>query len=256
MDSKMKKALFLFALAWLVGVAYAQEELTPLVSDRPGHSWDAEVAPHGKLILDDGFCFEKAADEARTFTLSNVTLRYGLFENMELYVGTEFLLHNEVTTAKPGFSIAPLVVATKIRLYEGSGVLPAIGVLAELRSHHIGTRDMLPSYPAPSAYLLFEHTIGERFFLYYDAGLEWDGETAAPTTYLSLCLGYNITESVGILAESNNYLHSVDGNQYLTELGFFWLVSRRVQLDLEADFDLMNLGNYYAIGCGVSWLIN
>jgi hypothetical protein len=42
----------------------------------------------------------------------------------------------------------------------------------------------------------------------------------------------------------------------MTEFGLTWLVSRRVQLDLEADLDLKNLGKYYAIGAGVSWLIN
>ena len=39
----------------------------------------------------------------------------------------------------------------------------------------------------------------------------------------------------------------------MAEIGFTWLVSRRVQLDLETDLDLLNLGKYYS---GVSWLIN
>ena len=53
-----------------------------------------------------------------------------------------------------------------------------------------------------------------------------------------------------------NYLNSVEGNKYMSEIGFTWLVSRRVQLDIEGDFDLQNLGKYYAVGCGVAWMIN
>lgn len=244
--------MFIFVLSAVA--CHAQNDFPSLVPDRPGHSWDAQVTPHNKLILDNGFAFEKTADGTQAFTLSNTILRYGLFENMELRIGTDLLMYNEGKT-EYAFGVAPLVIGTKIKLYEGSGVLPTIGVLSELKSSHIGTKELLPSHLAPSAYLLFEHAIGERFLLCYNAGLEWDGETAAPTTFLALCLGYNITDNIGIFAESNNYLHE-DGNQYMTEFGINWLVSPRVQLDLEADLDLMDLKNYYAIGCGISWLIN
>lgn len=254
----MKKNLLLIMIA-IFGTStlcHAQEELPSLVPDRPGMTWGAEVTPHHKLIWDNGFGYEKTIEGAHTFTLSSAVLRYGLFENMELRVGTDFLLYNDSDAMEPTFGIAPLFVGTKIKLYEGEGVLPSVGVLAELRSPHIGTKDQLPSHLAPSAYLLFEHAIGERFSLCYNAGLEWDGETAEPTTFLSLALGYNITENFGAYVETYNYLYREEENQYMTELGFTWLVSRRVQLDLEGDLDLMNLGKYYAVGFGVSWLIN
>ena len=55
--------------------------------------------------------------------------------------------------------------------------------------------------------------------------------------------------------ETYNYLHP-EGNQYLTEFGLYYLPSPRVQLDLEADLDFQQLGSYYGIGFGVSWMIN
>jgi hypothetical protein len=61
---------------------------------------------------------------------------------------------------------------------------------------------------------------------------------------------------MGAFVETYNYLHPEEENQYMTELGITWLVSRRVQLDMEADFDLKDFRNYYSVGCGVSWLIN
>ena len=243
-------------LVFATTLSFAQEELSSLVPDRPGMSWGAEVTPHHKLIWDNGFSFEKTPEGAHTLTLSSAALRYGLFENTELRVGTDFLMYNDGDAPEPTFGIAPLFVGTKIKLYEGKGILPSVGVLAELRSPHVGTKDQLPSHLAPSAYLLFEHAIGERFWLTYNAGLEWDGESAEPTTFLAMALGCSITESLGAFVESYNYLNRENENQYMTQFGFTWLVSRRVQLDMEADFDLMNLGNYYSVGCGVSWLIN
>ena len=252
----MKKTLLLTFSILTASLCFAQEELPTVVPDRTGMSWGAEVTPHHKLIWDNGFGFEKTSEGAHTLTLSSTALRYGLFENTELRVGTDFLLYNDGDAPEPTFGIAPLFVGTKIKLYEGEGFLPSVGVLAELRSPHVGSKDLLPSHLAPSAYLLFEHAIGERFWLCYNAGLEWNGETAEPTTFLAMALGCYITESLGAFVETYNYLNREDENQYMTELGLTWLVSRRVQLDIEGDLDLKNPGKYYSVGCGVSWLIN
>jgi hypothetical protein len=116
--------------------------------------------------------------------------------------------------------------------------------------------DLLPSHLAPAMYAIFEHSIGERFSISYNAGLEWNGETATPTTFLAFALGYNFTENLGAFVETYNYLHPEEANQYMTEFGLTWLVSRRVQLDLEADLDFQNLGKYFSIGAGVAWMIN
>ena len=89
----------------------------------------------------------------------------------------------------------------------------------------------------------------------YNVGAEWDGETASPTTYLGFGVYFGITEHIGTFVETYNYIHP-EGNQYLTQFGFTWLVSRRVQLDLAADLDFQNFGKYYSVSGGVAWLIN
>lgn len=252
---KMKQLSFLFTFIMTFGICHAQDDLPAVVPDRPGYAWGAEVTPERKLIWDNGIGFESSPDGERTFTLNTTILRYGILENVELRVGTDFLLNGNGLES-PHLGIAPLSFGTKIKLHEGSGWIPSVGLLAELKSPHIGSKDLLPSHIAPSIYALFEHVIGERFWICYNAGLEWDGETAAPTSFLSLAVGYNITESVGVFAETNNYLHSEEQSRHLTEFGVTWLVSRRVQLDLEADLDLRHFGKCYGFGAGVSWLIN
>ena len=252
----MRKGILLLLLISMASFCIAQDKLPTVVPDRPGYTWGAEVTPWHKISWDNGFAFDWTKDEPYALTLNSTILRYGIFENVELRVGTDFLMYREEPDSKPVFGIAPLAIGTKIKLYEGNGVLPAIAVLAELKSPHIGAKDQLPSHLAPAMYAIFEHAIGERFSICYHAGLEWDGETTTPTTFLALALGYSITESLGTFVETYNYLHPVDGNQYMTEFGLTWLVSRRVQLDIEADLDFQHLGQYYSIGCGVAWMIN
>lgn len=252
----MKKLSLLFGLVLAFGVCHAQEELPTVVPDRPGFTFGADVVQHHKITWDNGFAFESNKDGAHTLTLNSTVLRYGLFENMELRVGTDFLMYNNGGTMEPTFGIAPLCIGTKIKVYEGNGILPAVGLLAELKSPHVGSRELLPSHLAPAMYAIFEHAIGERLWLCYNAGLEWDGETAAPKTFLALGFGGSITETLGAYVETYNYLHREDENQYMTEFGLTWLASRRVQLDVECDLDFLHFGKYYALGFGVSWLIN
>ena len=139
----MKRLPILFAFILASGFCFAQNEHPTVVPDRPGHTFGADVTHYQKLGWDNGFAFEKAADGTRTFTLNSTILRYGLFQNIELRVGTDFLMYDN-EAAVPTFGIAPLTVGTKIKFNEGSGIIPSIGFLAELKSPHVGSKDLLP----------------------------------------------------------------------------------------------------------------
>lgn len=252
---KKKRAFVLVALLMLAGLCKAQEELPEFPADRPGHTWGADVLPHHKVSWENGFGFESCPDGSRTITLTSTIVRYGIFKNVELRIGTDFQLHKDGPDAKYAFGVAPLTVGAKFKAYESTNWLPSIGLLAELQLPYVGSKDLVPPHLAPSMYILFDHSITDWFSLCYNVGAIWDGETAIPQTFLSLALYFNITDQVGAFVESYNYLHP-DGNQFMTDFGFTWMPSRRVQLDISCDLDLLNLGKYYAIGCGVSWMIN
>ena len=252
----MKKVFLVFIAVLFVSYGFAQEELPTVVPERPGYTWGAEVTPHHKIIWDQGIGYESTPEGENTMTLSSTVLRYGLFENMELRVGTDFIMYNKGEAIAPFTGVSPLTIGTKIKLYEGSGILPAVGLLAEVQSPHIGSKDLLPSYLAPSMYLIFENSITDWLSVCYNAGEQWDGESAKPTTFLGLALYFSFNDQLGAFVDTYNYLNSEEGNQYMLETGLFWQVSRRVQLDIEGDFDVQNFGKYYAVGCGVSWMIN
>jgi hypothetical protein len=251
------KVRFLFVFMALVNICHAQEtELPVYVTARPGYTWGAEVLEHHKLAWENGFLFETSPDGSKTLSLNSSILRYGLFQNTEVYIGTGLQITNDGqgwNFNEMGFS--PMLFGTKIKCYNGEGLIPSVGVLAEFSSSHIGTKDLLPSHLTPRLYLLLDQSPTEWLTLWYNAGLEWDGESATQTTFLALGAWFSLTDRLDAFLESNNYFHP-EGNQYLAAFGLTWLASRRVQLDLEADLDFKNLGGYYAIGFGVAWLVN
>ena len=246
----------MIALFFIYGFCHAQDELPTISADRPGALTGTDVMPLHKLQWETGLGYESTKDGPHTFTLNNTLLRFGLFKNAELRVGTDFLMRNDGQAEEPTFGLAPLTVGIKANFYEGSGFLPSVALLAEVQSPHVGSKDLLPAHLAPTLHLLFEHTVTDWFGICYNVGAEWDGETATPTTFLGLGVYFDITEHIGTFVETFNYLHPEEDNQYLTEFGFTWLVSRHVQLDLAADLDFQNIGKHYAVSGGVAWLIN
>ena len=250
----MKKGFLFFALLLTAGMCYAQEEDFSFPTDRPGNVWGTEVLPFHTVSWENGFSYERS-DGGRTIALPSTIVRYGIFENVEIRVGTDFQLSEDHLYNTELFGMTPLTIGTKIHCYDGTEILPSIGVLAQLQSPHVGSADLLPDHLAPAMYLIFENDINDWFALCYNVGAEWDGVSATPTTFLGLNLGFCITDDLGAYVETFNYLHP-DGNQYLTEIGFTFNPMPRLQLDVEADFDVQNLKDYFRVGCGIAWRIN
>lgn len=250
----MKKRILFFALLTMACLCHAQEEEISFPTDRPGNTWGAEVLPYHKVSWENGFGFERDADQ-RSITLPSTIVRYGIFENVELRVGADVVSQKMEGQTTKTMGVAPLTIGAKFKCYEGDGWLPSVGFLAQVQSPHLGSSELLPSHLAPSMYLVFENSITDWCYVYYNAGAEWDGETATPTTFLSLLLGFDIRDDLGAFVETYNYLHP-EGNQYLTEFGLYFMPSPRLQFDIAADLDFQNLKDYFAISCGVSWMIN
>lgn len=252
----MRKEFIIIALLLSYGICQAQDDLPVISADRPGALTGTDIMPRFKLQWETGMGVELDSDAPHTITLNSSLLRFGLFERAEVRLGTDFLLSDIGKTMEPSFDMAPISIGLKTMLHEGSGIIPSIAFLAEMKTPHFGMKVLLPAHLTPSFHLLFDHTLNDRLSLGYNIGAEWDGETTTPITLLGLGLYYDISDNIGSFVEAYNYLHPKSDNQYLTEFGFTWLVSRRVQLDIAADFDLQRVGKYCIFSFGMAWLIN
>lgn len=253
----MKKNILILTLIAMATLCHAQE-LPSLPAERPGATCGTEILPLHKISWENGFGSESSGG-THTTTLTSTMLRYGIFHNVEVLVATDLVMINDGLSTEPTFDIAPPTLGTKIKVYEGSGLLPSVGLLAQLGLPRNGlvftnNAELHPAHIAPSMYLLFDHEINERFGLGYNVGLEWDGGSATAQTFVSLSLGFSITDDIGTYVETYNYFHPTDGNNYMTGFGLTWMPTRRLQFDIECDLDLQ--GDSFAIGGGVAWMIN
>jgi hypothetical protein len=130
-----------------------------------------------------------------------------------------------------------------------------VSVLADFSLPYTASNGFNVEHLAQSLCLLFDNPINDWFSIGYNVGSEWDGSSPAPTAFVALCLGFSATDNLGCFVESYNYFGS-SVNVYATDFGLNWQVSRRVQLDVAANMDLLNPTQCWSVSCGVAWQIN
>ncbi len=246
----MKRLFVILSAAVIAFGASAQE--VEFTADRPGASTGPGVVGKNVIQLEQGVQYDGDGGKGQ-FTFSSTLLRYGLFNGVELRLGGDALIHHTGNRWQPAF--AGLSVGAKIRCFEGRGAIPAISVLADFAIPGTASHGFETEHFAPSLYLLFENPVNDWLSIGYNVGAEWDGSTAAPTTFLALCLGFSIIERLGCFAESYNYFGKL-GNSYCADFGLNYMAGKRVQLDVAANLDVCNPKQCWAVSFGVAWQIN
>ncbi len=254
----MKKLFSLILLMACLIVANAQNESPAISADRPGMATGTDVMPFLKVQWETGF--ESSWDGAPGFLLPTTMLRFGITKFAELrleYDGS----YGRLIDRHWSYDVQPLVIGTKVKIFEGYKWVPKISLMANLAIPLI----RIPGYAmqphvAPSLYLLFQNDVTDWFNIGYNVGAEWSGFSHIPSTFLALCLGFNISDRFGAFVESYNYFTRYGkrntGAECDLDFGFTCLVHPRVQLDLYGMFNCQDPRNFNGIGLGVAWLIN
>lgn len=254
----MKKFFLFFALFGITLMSFAQD--APAISaDRPGMATGPDVMPFLKVQLETGFESSWLGDPV--FLLPTTMVRFGVTQFAELRLEYDGYLYN-FGHGEWAYDVQPLVIGTKVKIFEGYRWVPKISLLANLSiplKRDIGAYS-LKQHVAPSLYLLFQNDVTDWFNIGYNVGAEWSGYSHIPSTFLALCLGFNITDNFGAFLESYNYFTRYGKRNTEVEcdldLGFTYTVHPRVQLDLYGMFNCQNPRDFYGIGLGVAWLIN
>lgn len=247
----------LFALLFLLApcCALAQEEVEHS-ADRPGMGTGTDIVPKGKVMWEYGMAYDYATEDGESvnaFTFCNSLFRYGLNRVMELRLeldASHLWADGYKTTG-----LLPVQIGTKIKLYEGEDAVPNVGLLANV-ALPLASEDFRPTHFAPSLYAMADHDVSDKVNLCYNVGLEWDGESSVPTTFTALCMSYSVTEKWGGYIENYNYFNKYTSPQWNCDLGAWWMVTPRVQLDVAYAFNLNHFKDFANLSFGVAWLIN
>jgi hypothetical protein len=225
-------------------------------ADRPGFATSPFIAGTHKLLLELGFAYEKITQN-QTFNESilypNTLFRFGLNSTSELRIQWDYAQLKTDNQIINGFK--PLVAGTKLNITKGSGLVPHTSFMFNLALPGTGQKKFRLDHLAPSAYLLMQNDFSEKLNLGYNIGVEYDGASVQPSTFLAICLGYNFSKKLsGFLENYNWYLLNAKPENYV-DLGLAYLLRKYVQLDLSGNLNIQPGLSYFMINLGVAWRI-
>ena len=250
--------LLLLVASVLMAQEQPVEELW-MEPDRPGMATGTGVMPFKGIMWETGF--EAGFGKNEYSVLMPTTMfRFGITRFAELRIEYDGSLVRD-NLNNWSYEVAPLVLGTKVRIFDGSEQhkwIPKTALMVNLAIP--STPDLAKTmHVAPSAYLLFANDVTDWFNIGYNVGVEWDGVQAKPNTFLALCLGFTVTDWMGAFVESYNYFTDYGNNtdaECGLDGGFNFMVHDRVQLDVYAGFDVRDPKANSYVGLGVAWLIN
>ncbi len=235
--------LFLF----ISTLIYSQNS-EPIQADRPDQTETPAIVPKGMFQVETGFTFQKNDAFSKSLSLPSSLWKYGVNENFEFRLITEFL-SEEINNEKiNGFS--PIYVGLKVKLTDEKGIIPKTSFIGHLSLTNTASKEFKTEFFAPEFRFVMQHTLTEKMSSSYNLGAEWDGFSAEPTFIYTNAIGYSITEKLGSYIEIFGFMpqnkksnHSIDG-------GITYLINPNFMLDLSSGIGISKNApkNYFAFG--------
>jgi hypothetical protein len=234
--------------------AFAQ--LEKIETDRPDQTESPYTVPKKYFQFEFGLNMEKdnyQNVQSTTFVLPTGLLKYGINDNIEFRLEFEsFIQRQKINLIKSSTSsLQPIEVGFKTKLWEEHGLIPKTSFIIHTTIPKFSTKEYKHLSPAPNFRFTMQHELSNACSLGYNLGMEWNGESTAPTYTYTFAPGFTINEKwagyvevFGFASKEETPEHSIDG-------GLYFYPNNNLKLDVSAGYGLTKTApDYYiAVGC-------
>lgn len=235
-------------LTLIVSNSIYSQTTEPIQADRPDQTETPAIVPKGMFQTETGFTFQKNDAFSKSNSLPSTLWKYGVNENFELRLITEFL-SEEINNEKLN-GLTPIYVGFKVKLTEEKGIIPKTSFIAHIGLPNAASKRYKTDYFAPEFRFVMQHTLSEKMSFSYNLGAEWDGFTVESTFIYTYAIGYSISDKLGSYIEIFGFIpqntksnHSIDG-------GITYLINNNFMVDLSSGFGISKNAPdcYWALG--------
>jgi hypothetical protein len=250
-----KKCILLVLINLIWFHAIAQEKIE---TDRPDQTESAFTVPKDYFQFEFGFNRENDKQEGiSTVNYIHPTslLKYGINENAEFRVEFQPYTFREKTnnSKTSGILLEPLEVGLKLKLLEEHAIIPKTSLIIHTTIPPFSSKRYHYLNPAPSFRFAMQNTLSEKWALGYNTGMEWDGETAAPTYIYTFAPGFTINDKWSGYFEVFGFIKKDEAPQHSIDGGLYYFPSNNVKLDVSAGFGLTKEAPDFYVALGVSF---
>ena len=205
----------LFSILFLSLSFYAQET-EPIQTDRPDQTETPAIVPKGMFQVETGFSFQKNKQNNNTNTLPSTLWKYGVNENFELRLITEFI--SEKIEDRNLSGLNPILLGCKIKISDEKGIFPKTSFIGHL-------------------------------------GAEWDGITPEATFIYTITTGYSFTDKLGSYIEFFGFAPEKDKANHSFDGGLTYLINNNFMLDLSSGIGITDNAPDHYVALGFSFRI-
>lgn len=246
------KTLISFLLLLISLVGYTQN-IEPIQADRPDQTETPAIVPIGMFQVETGFTFQKNDKKSTLFSLPTTLWKYGVNENFELRLITEFISEENNISKSNGFN--PIYVGFKVKLANEKGIIPKTSFISHISLPNVASSKYKTDFYAPEFRFVMQHTLNEKLSLSYNLGAEWDGFTPEPTFIYTLTTGYSISDKLGSYIELFGFGPQNDKANHSFDGGLTYLINNNFMLDLSSGVGITNNAPDYYTAIGFSFRI-
>ena len=227
------------------------QKAEPIQADRPDQTETPSLVPKGMFQLEAGFSYQKNNANSTSLALPSALWKYGVNENFELRLITEFVVDKEYETKTSG--INSILIGCKIKISEEKGIFPKTSFIGHLSLPNAASTSYKTDFYAPEFRFVMQHALSDRLSLSYNLGSEWDGVTPEATFIYTLTTGFAVTEKIGSYLELFGFAPQKQTANHTLDGGITYLITNDFMLDLSSGVGLTELAPDYYCAFGFSF---
>lgn len=262
--------LFLSLLFSIISIiVIAQDSIPSFSPDRPGQTTGTYIVPKGYFHIETGTSFSSIKykdfnNEITSLQFNTTLIRYGLFENFELRLGSGF---EKVSFQQNGLinysyinnGFTPIIGGMKIKVFEGKGYIPRISFLGQLTWPYFADKEESNDLLYPLFAFCFSNSINAYISLSYNFGIHWNNYVINniglfTNGFYSVAICVSPFDKFSFFVEPFGSFNRLENAVNQVDYGISYLILPNLQIDLYSipDFQFKNTDQVYFAG-GISW---
>ena len=246
----MRKIVFILCV---IGITKIQAQNEPIQCDRPDQTETPSIVPKGMFQVETGFTFQKNYKISNSNSLPSVLWKYGVNENFELRLITEFVSEKINDEKSSGFT--PVLIGFKVKLCEEKGIIPKTSFIGHIGLPNAASSRYKTDFVAPEFRFTMQHTLSDKLSLGYNLGCEWDGMTPETTFVYTLTTGYSINKKTSCYAELFGFAPEKDKANHNFDAGVSYLINNNFMVDLSSGIGITDNAPKHYLAFGFSFRI-
>jgi len=248
----MLRTSFYIVLLCCCMPALAQDKLE---TDRPGETRSAEIVKGNHFQAELGFRREKLDEEIYMVQHPTTTLRFGLFNALELRAEVTSQSIRDKLADEGRFGLLPVRAGVKAKVLPEYKGFPSVALMGHVGFPNTSSTDYYSKRLPFDFRALFGNTLTRQLKLQYNAGVKWEGDRRVAQWVYSVSPLLKVSDNLNLFIEEYAFLRKNGSAEHYVDGGAEFYATRNFMVDASAGVGLSGSSSPYFFAVGFSFRV-